>query len=228
MMPTSQVLAETANIIKILEALILAFGAFQIWVTRGERRDGEQRASLLARKAANYQAWQVVNSAHGKGGSGGRIDALQDLVVNNVSLAGVQLDGAWLEGVSLPRAVLRRGSLRQATLLGADLTGANLEAADLSGAVLEGARLRDAYLRKANLAGASLGTVDLRGANLQDIRGWRDIASISYANIQGVRNAPPGFLEWARENGAVEGEAVASQTVNHAIGQGFSAEFRQV
>ena len=30
-------------------------------------------------KQKHYQAWQVINSAQGKGGSGGRIDALEEL-----------------------------------------------------------------------------------------------------------------------------------------------------
>src|SRR5262245_27012735 len=90
----SQALSVIANLIKILEGLVIGFGAFTLWTNRRERRDAEVRASVLGRKAANYQAWQVVNSAHGRGGSGGRIDALEDLVRNDVSLAGVQLDGA--------------------------------------------------------------------------------------------------------------------------------------
>src|SRR3974377_36883 len=30
-------------------------------------------------KQKHYQAWQVINTAQGKGGNGGRIDALQEL-----------------------------------------------------------------------------------------------------------------------------------------------------
>src|ERR1700678_929950 len=30
-------------------------------------------------EARHYQAWQVINTAQGKGGSGGRIDALREL-----------------------------------------------------------------------------------------------------------------------------------------------------
>lgn len=35
-------------------------------------------------KQRHYQAWQVINTAQGKGGSGGRIDALQELNADNV------------------------------------------------------------------------------------------------------------------------------------------------
>jgi hypothetical protein len=105
-----------ANIIKIAEALIFLWGARQLWLGRGERRQAEQKAAEIARKAANYLAWQVVNTAQGKGGSGGRIDALQDLVRNQVSLAGVQLDSAWLEGLVLPGADMRLATLKHANL----------------------------------------------------------------------------------------------------------------
>jgi hypothetical protein len=221
---TAQVLSIVANIIKILEGIVIGFGAFQIWVNRNERREAEARASALARKAANYQAWQVVNGAHGKGGSGGRIDALQDLVANGVSLAGVRLDAAWLEGIVLPTAHLPQSSLRDANLVGANLTDASLERADLRGARLDGANLRGVFLRAANVAGASLATADLTGADLKDLEGWQEIASIGYANLQGVRNPPPGFLDWALRQGAMDGEAHLS----HTMSQGFSTSFRAV
>lgn len=38
------------------------------------------------RKAAQYEAWQVINSAMGQTGSGGRIQALEDLNKDGVDL----------------------------------------------------------------------------------------------------------------------------------------------
>lgn len=87
-----------ADAIKIAEVIVILWGARQLWLGRGERQAAERAAAELARKAANYQAWQVVNTAQGKGGSGGRTDALEDLARNGVSLAGVRLDDAWLRG----------------------------------------------------------------------------------------------------------------------------------
>ncbi len=78
------------------------------------------------RTDSNYQAWQVVNSAQGKGGSGGRIDALAKLVKNSQSLAGVNVDGAWLAGVDLRKADLEHASFKNANLQGA-LLGADLQ-----------------------------------------------------------------------------------------------------
>jgi pentapeptide repeat protein len=203
------------------ELLALLFAAYQLWARRGERRRAEADAAALALKASNYQAWAVVNSAQGKGGSGGRIDALQDLNRNGVSLAGVRLDGAWLEGIALPGATLTRASLREANLSGARLAGANLEGADLTGARLTGADLQGALLKGAILAEAELGTADLRRADLLEARGWETIRTASYLLLEGVRHPPPGFREWALAHGAVESEAEAGA-------EGFSTYFRRV
>lgn len=221
---TASALSIIANIIKIVEGLAIAFGAFQLWVNRSERREAEARAAALARKAATYQAWQVVNGAHGKGGSGGRIDALQDLVANEVSLAGVRLEGAWLERIRLPGAQLPQASLCETVLLGADLSDASLERANMQGAVLDGAVLRGAFLRGADVSGASFATTDLSGADLKGLQGWEAIASMSYANVRDVRNPPPGFIEWALAKGAVDGDPELS----HTMSQGFSTQFRAV
>ncbi len=189
------------------ELLALLFAAYQLWARRAERRRAEADAAALALKAANYQAWAVVNSAQGKGGSGGRIDALQDLNQNKISLAGVRLDGAWLESIALPGARLSFASLKEANLKGANLQGANLEGADLTDANLTGANLGDALLKGANLTGALLGAADLRRADLADLKGWEAMGNATYLQIDGIRRAPEGFRKRALERGAVEGEA---------------------
>jgi hypothetical protein len=188
------------------ELLALLFAAYQLWARRGERRKAEAAAALEARKASNYQAWTVVNSAQGKGGSGGRVDALQDLNRNGISLAGVRLDGAWLEGIDLQGARLVRASLREANLSGAMLQGANLEGADLSGVNLTGADLRGTVLRGAEIGAASLGTADLRQADLAELKGWETIKNASYLHIDEIRHPPPGFTSWALAHGAITGD----------------------
>jgi Pentapeptide repeats (8 copies) len=195
-----------ANLIKIAEVVVVLWGARQLWLGRGERRRAEEEAAVVARKAANYQAWQVVNTAQGKGGSGGRIDALQDLVRNGVSLAGVQLEGAWLERLAIPGADLRRASLRGANLRGADLRRANLERVDLSNADLTGANLTEALLKDVVLPDATLATADLTRADLTGVRGWESLGSVSYLNLSGVRHPPAGFEAWALTRGAVNDE----------------------
>jgi len=169
-------------------------------------------------KQRHYQAWQVINTAQGKGGSGGRIEALQELNADKVPLVGVDVSSAFLEGVNLRRANLVRADLssadlRQSDFTGADLTLADLQSANFRGARLDGCRLAQAELRDADLNGASLAGADLSGAALDDadLRGadlagvaWSHLKSVKGANIAGVRNAPAGFVDWARKSGAVE------------------------
>jgi len=166
----------------------------------------------------HYQAWQVINTAQGKGGSGGRIDALQELNTDRVALTGVDVSSAFLQGIQLGHARLARSSfdsadLRDSDLHSADLTWANLHYANLRNsnlerAVFDHANLSDSDLSGSDLAGARLDAADLSEADLHsaDLSGilWRQIAAIRGANIAGVRNAPPGFAEWALHNGATQ------------------------
>lgn len=170
-------------------------------------------------KQKHYQAWQVINTAEGKGGNGGRIDALQELNDDRVSLIGVEATNAYLEGVRLERAEARRANfsnsdLRRARFKGAglqdaDFRWANLRGADLRECNLAGSQLGDADLVGANLAGADFAQVSLEGADLREadlggVRNWRAIKAVGKANLSGVRNAPEGFVAWARKLGAIE------------------------
>ena len=168
------------------------------------------------RKQKHYQAWQVINTAQGKGGSGGRIEALQELNEDHQPLVGLDAPGAFLQGVQLPGANLLRcnlesADLRDSHLPAADLEYANLHSANFRSGDLHQARMQNARLEDADLVGADLAGADLTGANLEnaDLRntvltgiGWRHIKSIQGANVYGVRNPPEGFLYWARQHGA--------------------------
>jgi hypothetical protein len=169
-------------------------------------------------KQRHYQAWQVVNTSQGKGGSGGRIEALQELNADRVALVGVDVSGAFLQGVRLEKARLlranfnaadlREGVFRSADFTNADLRSANFRGSDLSQASFQGANLDDSDLTGADLAGAdlkdaSLADADLSNANLRDVH-WEHIGKIKNANISGVRNAPLGFLDWAIKQGALK------------------------
>lgn len=168
------------------------------------------------RKQKHYQAWQVINTAQGKGGSGGRIEALSELNEDGVALVGVDVSGAFLQGVRLIKAGLSRSNfetadLRDAILRASDfrfanLHSANLRGADASGANFTNAALMDSDWNDANLAGADLtaadlSDADLRNANLGGIR-WQRLKAVTSVNIYGVRNAPPGFIDWAMSHGA--------------------------
>ena len=167
-------------------------------------------------KQRHYQAWQVVNTSQGKGGSGGRIEALQELNADGVALVGVDVSGAFLQGIRLEKARLlranfnaadardgdfqavdftdadlRSGNFRTSNLTRVSFRGANLDHVDLSGADLTGADLAD----------VSLADADLSSADLRDVH-WEHITNVKKANIFGVKNAPQGFLEWATRHGA--------------------------
>jgi hypothetical protein len=66
-------------------------------------------------KLRHYQAWQVINTAQGKGGSGGRIEALQELNEDKVPLVGVDVSSAFLQGLRLEHANLLRSDFSAAT-----------------------------------------------------------------------------------------------------------------
>ncbi|HTZ49643.1 MAG TPA: pentapeptide repeat-containing protein [Verrucomicrobiae bacterium] len=168
-------------------------------------------------KQKHYQAWQVINSAEGKGGNGGRIEAVEELNADGVSLVGVNLSSAFLMGVQLPKAKLARANFdgadaRHADLAGATITEASLRTANLRGAKLQGASfagsvlndvdLNGADLKNADLSGTTLENADLQNSDWEGVR-WHSIQAVNGANIFGVKNPPSGFVEWALAHGAV-------------------------
>jgi Pentapeptide repeats (8 copies) len=169
-------------------------------------------------KQRHYQAWQVINTAQGKGGSGGRIEALQELNADKVPLVGVDVSSAFLQGLDLHGANLMRSDfssadLRNSNFTSADFTFSNLNAANLRNAHLDRAKFVQADLRNADLTGSSLAGADLSGATLDDadLSGadvkdvvWQRIKSVKGANVAALRNAPEGLAAWATSHGAVD------------------------
>ncbi|HYJ78842.1 MAG TPA: pentapeptide repeat-containing protein [Longimicrobiaceae bacterium] len=207
----SSTFVELAQLATTLSILVVAY-------TYVAGRDAERAEQ---RKSRHYQAWQVVNSAAGKAGNGGRSDALRDLNADRVSLTYVDISGAWLPQVQLENANLfgadldsatliaanlRGADLAQAQLVGANLISATLVGADLAGAYLTGADLTCADLRGADLEGADLTGANLERANLAEIKGWQAITGLQDANLAGVRSPPAGFTARADSMGAVARE----------------------
>ena len=169
------------------------------------------------KKQKHYQAWQVINTAQGKGGSGGRIEALQELNMDRIPLVGVDASHSFLQGVQLPRANLLRcdlhaADLRESNLQSSNLAYANLQSANLRHTALQGSNLMAASLEDADLVNADLSGADLTAANLSNadlsnanLKGviWQKIQAVDKANIFGVRNAPEGFVGWALEHNAI-------------------------
>jgi hypothetical protein len=169
-------------------------------------------------KQRHYQAWQVINTAQGKGGSGGRIEALQELNADRVPLVGMDVSSAFLQGLKLENANLLRADLsgadvRRSDLRSADFTSANLHFANFRESFLENASFRSADLTDVDLWGsdlrgasfddADLSGADLRYAELGNIR-WEQMKKLTGANIAGIKHAPEGFVAWAMRNGAVQ------------------------
>src|SRR5215471_9577973 len=129
---------EFLGIFSVLIAIVFYFSE------RGDRK-----------KQKHYQAWQVINTAQGKGGSGGRIEALQELNADHVPLVGVDASHAFLQGVRLSKANLLRCDLHAA-----DLREGNFQASNLEYANLQAANLRHASLQGSNLMAADLEDAD--------------------------------------------------------------------
>ena len=141
------------------------------------------------RKSEIYQAWQVVSTAYGQKGSGGRIEALEFLNTRPIVFPWIGLtwdkrEQQWLlgwrgeqqplQGLEAPHAYLKSIDLSYANLREANLTGADFREANLTGA-----DFREANLTQANLTGANLTGTDLEGTNLAE-------ANLSQANLTGA------------------------------------------
>jgi uncharacterized protein YjbI with pentapeptide repeats len=105
-----------------------------------------------------------------------------------------------LTGSRFKQSDITFANLRQAQLDRDDFTEADLSDCDLAGA----------SLTNANLTGAKLSRADLRGADLSGVTNSTALADVEKANIHGVRNAPPGFVDWALAHHAVDIESDAT------------------
>ena len=180
--------SEQWTLLRILGAagkFVIVIAVIQWFLESGERL-----------KERHYRAWEIVNSARGSTGDGGRRDALQDLNNDGVYLAvapltdayliNIQLQGAMLAGAMLPGANLVQANLLKASLTQADMTNANLASANLARADLRFAKLINASLVGANLSEADLSDADLTGANLFG-------ASLLNANLTGAKTDQSTF-----------------------------------
>ncbi|MBD6615070.1 pentapeptide repeat-containing protein [Komarekiella sp. 'clone 1'] len=116
------------------------------------------------RKQELYQALQVTHIILGKPIQDTKINALETLNRDKVSLRGLTAEKQNLEYINLQNAQLQDANLRGANLRRANLRRANLRRANLRGANLDGANLREVNLDGADLREADLDGADLRGA----------------------------------------------------------------
>jgi uncharacterized protein YjbI with pentapeptide repeats len=91
-------------------------------------------------------------------------------------------------------------------LASANLRDENLQNTDLRNATFQDADLTGANLSEADLGGVNLAKVDLRNSDFRNAK-WQKMESIKLANIFGIKDAPPGFLNLAIQNGAISTES---------------------
>ena len=156
------------------------------------------------KKEFRYQAWSVIDAAHGVKVSPARIIALQDLNEDGVALNNLDLPGAKLVRINLPKADLSEANLTKSDLNHADLNHANLGNALLARVNLTGANLSHANFGFAKLSYANLSSANLSHANLicADLRHTNlSGANLSNANLSGA-DMKGAYLTGANLRGA--------------------------
>jgi uncharacterized protein YjbI with pentapeptide repeats/hemoglobin-like flavoprotein len=156
------------------------------------------------KKEFHYQAWSVIDAAHGVKVSPARIIALQDLNEDGVALNNLDISGAKLIRINLPRADLSEANLTRSDLNHANLNHANLSNSLLARVNLTGADLSHTNLGFAKLSYANLSSVNLSHANLicADLRDTNLAgADLKNANLSGA-NMKNAYLTGANLEGA--------------------------
>ena len=163
------------------------------------------------KRQTHYQAWEIINGAKGQPGSGGRIEALQELNKDQVSLRHVILDEADLSGINLNNALLIKASFKSAQLTcvtrdngnrectkirNANLSYSNLQEANLFDADFQKSKFRYAKMQGAKLKNTKLQGADFEKAELQNVtfRG----ADLESANFIGAKNLTPEQVKSAK------------------------------
>jgi uncharacterized protein YjbI with pentapeptide repeats len=150
------------------------------------------------------EAWQVITSAQGQAGSGGRLSALEFLNEEDESLVGVSVKGAFLNNLDLEGAELNWANFQETGLDGANFQDAQLWKANFNHAYLGPSYDEEGnFDRKANLDRAFLDEADLRGAYLNEA--FLRNTDLNFANLQGA------VLDGAQLQEAKLGEANLQQ-----------------
>ena len=127
------------------------------------------------RRAAVFTAWDIISSSEGKGIDGGRRLALQQLVGQKESLAGLDLDNAVLIGMDLHGAEIDLGSFKDGTFKSCNLDGISLNETDLSSAnFLDKCTIRGARLIKTNLTSTKFSDLDMTGSSFDRVEANAD------------------------------------------------------
>lgn len=144
------------------------------------------------RRQDRSEAWRAISLAKGAVGNRDRIDALERLNKDGVSLERIDLSEADLSGTDMTSANMESATLERAILNNANFTRANLRYANLNGvkasqAIFDDAHLLLAVLQNAQLFQAQFEGANLGGARLERIQG--EMARFVRANLRGANLA---------------------------------------
>lgn len=152
--------------------LVVSFilAAITFFTEKDERE--KERENILKQK--HYQAWQVINLAQGKGGGGGRLEALRDLAKDNIPLNGIDLSFADISGLDLPEASLVNtkfieASLDSSNFQNSNISLSNLKKVKLRASLLDGVSFIKSDLTEADLSGSSIRRGNFSSATLINI-----------------------------------------------------------
>jgi len=133
------------------------------------------RAVENAKKVKHYQAWQMINSAAGLSGDGGRKLALQDLCADEVNLDLINLSNAVFDGLQLHGCSMKRGNLDGTDFSSANIRLMNFYRASFRGSHSLGSRYleacfvsvdaRNAVFNCCHFTASTFEGADLRGAS---------------------------------------------------------------
>jgi uncharacterized protein YjbI with pentapeptide repeats len=112
-------------------------------------------------------------------------------------------DGADVSMSDLSGCYLNDSFMRKASFSDCDMRGTCLDSANLQDSQFRSCDLSRATLVRAIVDGADWSYVNLAQARLDDITGWTNIRSLRGVNLFGVNDAPKGFMEWAKQHGAI-------------------------
>jgi uncharacterized protein YjbI with pentapeptide repeats len=192
-------LRTAAKVVETLGKFAIAITVAQ-WLLEIPQRD----------KASVYQAWQVVNLASNQHGSGGRVEALQDLNRRHVDLSNLSVPYANLAGIQLRQARLDGADFRGAVLRKADFRGSELNLAKFSG---EETRVSDAKFDGAHLDEADFHGVTVMDTTFTSVAGNdpADKTTLSRADFGHARIFRSAFpfvvMPWAHFEHAVIGDS---------------------
>jgi len=202
--PTRPFLSIAKILLLRADSIAIVTAAFAYLIDTGNRK-----------KSAQNEAWTTVNSAQGKPGNGGRVDALTCLNEENINLSGLSAPFSDLTEINLSYSILKRVNFQESFLDSSQLEYCDLEFSNLSGAkirstnlshsnfnnsklervdfsnsILTGCSLRNVCLENTIFYAADLRGADLRGANLRgaDLR-YCDLrgADLRFAILEGAK-----------------------------------------